>query len=157
MDDQNVANWVGGVAIGLMLAAFAWLLVSPSPGTSGGNDQVSDRQVSGTLFAHHRPLDQMRRCIDAAGGVSGCPASSFAPSAPPTPSDRRVQQSTRPGAVGVTSLPAQVPALSAPASPPPATLQSSTPPPAAPARQPLPHHGPVPGGNTSPPHTGPHP
>jgi hypothetical protein len=164
MDDKNVARWVGALALGLVLAAVAWLLVSPSPGTSGGNDQVrvSDRQLS--LSAHYRALGLMQRCIDAAAarGVSGCVAASFGPSAPPTPSDRRLQRSTRPGAVGVTPVPIQVPAPSAPATLQPATLQPATPPPAtppspAPTRRPVPRNGPVPGGNTSPPHTGPSP
>lgn len=158
MDDQNVANWVGGAAIGLMLAAVAWVLVSPSSGTSGGNDPVpvSDRQASGTGFAIHRPLHQGQRCIAA-----GCMAPRYAPSAPPTSSDRRVQGSNSPGAVGVMPPPAQVSAPAAPTSQPPPTQQPSTSPPSTPppgpTQQRLPHHGPVPGGNTTPPQTGPRP
>ena len=41
MDDQNVVDRVVAVALGLVLvAALAWQLGSPSPGTSRGNDQV---------------------------------------------------------------------------------------------------------------------
>jgi hypothetical protein len=186
MDDPNLSPWVGAVALGMMLTALAavtWLLVSLSPGPSGGDLRVGDRQVSRPPFAHHRLPDQMQRCIDAdAGrGVSGCVAASSAPPTPPTPSVHRVQRSTRPGAVGVTPPPTQVPSPSAPATlqastvqvsvvqqstpqqstpqpsaPQPSAPQPSAPPP-APTRQPLPHNGPVPGGNTSPPHTGPRP
>jgi len=167
MDDKNVANWVGGVALGMVLAAVAWLLVSQSPRTSGGNDTVSmrDRQVSRTVSAYTPTLDPIQRCIDAA--VPGCLAGSSGPSGPPTPSDRGVQRSTRPAAVSVTAPPTQVPALSAPASPPPATRppaspqpsspQPSTPASPAPTRAPLHLKGPVPGGITSPPYTGPRP
>lgn len=191
MDDPNLSPWVGAMALGMMLAALGavtWLLVSLSPGTSGSDLRVGDRQVSRLPFAPHRLPDQMQRCSDAAAGrgVSGCVAASSAPSAPPTPSVHRVQRSTRPGAVGVAPPPSQVPSPSAPATlqastvqvavlqpstpqpsaPQPSTLQPttpqpSTPPPStphsAPTRQPLPHNGPVPGGNTNPPHTGPRP
>lgn len=177
MDDQGVtyshdaSYWVGAVVLGLVLAGVAWLLASLSTGTGGGRVQVrgSDRQVSRSLSAPHRLPDQTQRCIDAAAarGVPVCTATSFAPSARATPSDRRAQRSTHQVAVVVTPPPTPGPAPSAPASIQPATLQpstppsstppSSTPPPATPTRRSLPHNGPVPGGNTSPPHTGPRP
>lgn len=172
MDERNVANWVGGAAVGLVLAAITWLLVFSSPGTGGGSDQVrvSDPRVARNIAARHRPLDQMQSCIDAAAArsVSGCAAASFAPSMPPTPSDRRVQRSTDRGAVGPGAPSVPVVAPSAPTSPPPATPQPSTSPPAstpppqptqhpASTQQPVSHTGPVPGGNTNPPHTGPRP
>jgi hypothetical protein len=165
MTDHKASYWFATVSGGLALVAVAWLLVSLDPGTSGGNVQVgaSDRRVSHPLPRHHRVPNQMPRCIDATPArVPGCLASPVAPSAPTTPPVRRVQRSTRPGTVGVTPPATQVPALSAPASPQPSTTQpSATPSPApsspAQARQPLPHNGPVPGGNTSPPHTGPRP
>jgi hypothetical protein len=161
MDDHDLANWVGGVALGLVLAAVAWLLVSPSPGTRAGDDSVglSDRQVSRIVSAYTPTFDPIQRCIDVA--VSGCLPGSSGPSGPPTPSQRRTQRSTRPGAVMVAPPPTQVLAPSAPASvppatPPPATPQTSSPAP-APTPAPVQLKGPVPGGNTSPPHTGPRP
>ena len=45
MDDQRLANWVGAGALGLVLAAVVWLLVSPGSG-SGGSDELL--QVNGT-------------------------------------------------------------------------------------------------------------
>src|SRR4051794_13733682 len=175
MDDQDVAHRVGTVALALVLVALTWVLVLPSPGMRGGNDhlRVSGRPLSGGLSAHHqRPLDQLRRCIEAAAGdVTGCVAVSFPPS---TPSDRRGQPLSHRGVAGAPRPPTRVPAPSAPAGLPPATLQPSTPQPStqpstpqpsspqpsnpqpsappAPARPPSPHNGPVPGGiggNTS--------
>jgi hypothetical protein len=161
MDDQDVANWVGAVALALVLAALGWLVVSPGPGAGGGDEvRVSGRQGSWVVSPHLRPLDQMQRCVAAAGalGVSGCVAGPSTPSASPTPSDRSTPRSTSRGEVGVTPSPAEVPAPSAPASLPPAQPQpSSSPPPPVPTRLRVPHSGPVPGGNTSPPHTGPRP
>ena len=134
LDDQDVSPWVGVMALGVLmaaLAAVAWLLVPVSHGPSGGNDQshVSDRPLSRTLPAPHRPLDRMQRCGDVATthGVPGCVAASFPPSAPPTLSARRVQRPTRPGALAVARSHTQVRTPSAPASPPPST-PASTPP-----------------------------
>jgi|tagenome__1003787_1003787.scaffolds.fasta_scaffold20939178_2 hypothetical protein len=163
MDDENVADWVVAIALGLVLVAVAWLLVSPSPGTGGGNAPApsSNRQIS--LSAHYRLLDQMQRCMDVAAGRrgSGCLAASSAPSGSPSPSVRPLQRSARLTAVAVAPPPTQVPEPSAPATVAPATLPPSSPQPSpqppAPALRPLPHNGPVPGGNTSPPHTGPRP
>lgn len=184
-DVSYVSYWVAAVCGGLALVAVAWLLLSLSPGTSGGNAlvRVSERQVSRPFAAHHRLPDQTQRCIDsaAARGVSGCAAAPSAPSAPPAPSDRRAQRSTHP-AVEVSAPRTHVPPPPAstnpqPATLQPATLQSSTPPPSnpppsspqssnpppptsphpSPTRPSLPHNGPVPGGDTSPPHTGPRP
>ena len=174
MDDQMVSPWVGAMALAVMLAALgavAWLLVSLSPSTSGGSDRVSvsERQVSRSLSPHHQLLAQRQRCIDAAAarGGPGCVAASVAPSAPPIPADRRAQGSTHPAAVVVTPPTTQVSAPTTPASLPPSTQQASTQQPStqqpstpsqpAPTRHPSPHNGPVPGGNTSPPHTGPRP
>jgi len=156
MDDRQVANWAAGVVIGLMLAVAAWLLVTPSSGASGGDGQVrvSDVQPSRTIptQSHSRP-GQMQRCVDKgpAPGVSGCVAAFPTSSSRPATSDRRLQRSTRPGAAAVTPPPTRALAPSS------ATPQPSTPPPTAPARRPAPHHGPVPGGSTSAPHTGPRP
>jgi hypothetical protein len=170
MDDQEVANRVGAVVLGLVLAALAWVLVFTSPRLTGGDDQlrVSGWQVLGAVSAHHhQPLHQLQRCIDAVapGGVSWCVAASSGPSAPPTQSDRLAQQGSGPDVVGVTPPPTPVVAPSGPATPRPVTLQPSTPRPSTPrpptpARRPLPHKGPVPGGtggSTSPPHAGPRP
>jgi hypothetical protein len=179
MDDRNVATWVGALALGLVLAAVAWLLVAPVPRMSGaGQAGPGDRQVSRTLSVHPHSLEEMQLCIDASAirGLPGCVAASFVPSLP-TPSAHRAQRAAGQAPAGVTPPPSQVPAVSAPATPPPATVQpavfqpadppssappSSTPPPptsppSAPTRRPVPHKGPVPGGNTTPPHTGPRP
>jgi hypothetical protein len=90
----------------------------------------------------------------------------------PEPRDRRVPRSTSPGTVGVAPSPAPAPAATASESPAPATLPSSTPPPSpppssspppstppppSPTKPPEHHNGPVPGGNTGPPHNGPRP
>jgi hypothetical protein len=170
MDDQEASYWsywVGAAALVLVLAAVAWLFVSTSAGTTDANVQapVTVQQVSGTRPAHHQPRDRAQRCVDAAAGrgVSGCVAETSAPSAPPTPSERRVHRSTLRAVVDVNAVASNVAIGSAPAASPvtpttpPSTPPPSTPPPAAPARAPVPHHGPVPGGNTSPPHTGPRP
>jgi hypothetical protein len=153
-DDQDLANWIAVVALGLVLAALAWVLVTLRP-TSGGHGQVhaSGSHVFGTL-TDDGPLNQTQRCIDAAATrqVSGCAARSFAPSAAPTPSDRRVQRSTGPRVVVVAAPPTQVPVPSVQASLLPSTQQ-----PRAPTKRSMPHHGPVPGGTTTPPHAGPRP
>lgn len=177
MDDREVWPWIGAVAIGAMLVALAalvWLLEPLSHGTSGDNIQVplSDGQVSRAASTHHRatharPLDRIQRCIDAPAphGASGC--ASFAPTAPPTPADRRGQQPARPHPVAdtapitqvaATSAPAtQAPSTQAPATQAPATQAPAPSAPASPTQQPSPHDGPVPGGNTSAPHVGPRP
>lgn len=169
MDDRDVLPWVGAVALGVMLAALAalaWLLQPLFQGPSGG--QTSSYPLS----THHRLLDPMRRCIDATAtrGVPGCANPSFAPTAPSTPSQRRVQRSTRAASgrgtppqtrVSTSSAPAsRPPATSPPVAPsptqPPATQPTPQPPPAS-TPSPSPHDGPVPGGNTAQPHTGPRP
>jgi hypothetical protein len=180
MDDRNLANWVGGVALGLVLAAVAWLLVFVHPGRH--DDSPS---------ANRRPVDQVQLCIDAAAAraVTGCVAASLVE--PPLPSDHRAQRPTRPGPT-VTSPPTHAPVSSAPATSQAATSQqvtshstttqattsqpattqpantqpantqpantqpANTQPPAQPQR-PAAHSGPVPGGTTSSPHTGPRP
>jgi hypothetical protein len=160
MDDvQDLANWIGRVALGLVLAALAWVLVGVRP-TSGDHGQVhaSGSQISGAL-TDHGPLDHTQRCVDAAAArqVSGCAATSYALSAPPTPSDRRVQRSTGPRAVAVTPPPAQVSVPPVQPSLPQSNQQPSTQQPRAPTKRSVPHNGPVPGGATAPPHTGPQP
>jgi hypothetical protein len=173
MNDLDVVDGIGAAALGLAIVAAAWLLLSPGPGASRADEQVrvSDRTVTSSLDARHRPLDQARHCSDAvaAAGVAGCVA---APLAPTTPSDRAVDRATP--ATGVSARLTQV-------SPPststlqqvtlqPTTLQLATlssptpssPTPSSPARQSpgptsSPHDGPVPGGSTSPPQTGPSP
>lgn len=173
MDDSDLSPLIGVMALGVMLAAVAavaWLLVPMSHVTNARSDQagISARQVSPDVSTPARRHDRLRRCVDAAvsRGGSGCAA---APSASPTPPAHRSQRSARPGAVAVT--PTRTPEPSAPLTPqptlpatPPApatTPQPSAPQPTTPApappQQPSSHHGPVPGGSTSPPHTGPRP
>ncbi len=75
----------------------------------------------------------------------------------PASRDRRAHRSTRPGAVGVTPPPTRVPASSTPVALPPAIPRPSTPEAPTGTQRPEPHNGPVPGGNTNPPHPGPSP
>lgn|SRR5690349_18643913 len=168
MDDRNLANWVGAGTLGLALAAAAWMLVSPSTGARGP-DQVrvsGGRHVSHAWDPNRPPEHQRQRCVEAAAarGVTGCAAASSLRFAPPTLPALRAQPVTRAGALGATPPPTQVlasapatvqPSTPQPSSPSPSTAQPSTPP--TPTRQPLAHHGPVPGGSTSPPTTGPRP
>jgi hypothetical protein len=77
MDDQEVANWVGGVAIGLMVAVGAWVLVSPASGTSGGDEQVrlsNGQPSSATSEPLRSQAGQTLRCAPAraATGFTGC-------------------------------------------------------------------------------------
>ena len=55
MDDQDVANLVGGIALAIMLPIVAWLIVSPNFGSSDGPDQA---RLSGELSSgtpHRQP------------------------------------------------------------------------------------------------------
>jgi hypothetical protein len=166
MDDRTVSPWVGALALGVALAALAavvWLIAPLSHDTSGITDQVSVEQVPHALSPHHRLLNRMERCSDSAStrGMPGCAAASFPTSAPPassSPPDRRAHRSTRPVAAVVAPPSSQVSVAPAPASPAPAIVtQTATPAPVTATRQASPHGGPVPGGTTSPPHTGPRP
>ena len=69
MDDRRIANWVGGVAIALILATMGWLLVSRGSGATGGQNALGDAvagQPSPTTAAHHRTADQLQGCLDTA-------------------------------------------------------------------------------------------
>ena len=162
----HVSYVVAVVCGALALAAAGWLLVSVSHGPSSGQVRVSgsDPERSRPFVTHHRVHSPLQRCIDATAsrGVPGCPASSSARSASPQLSDRHLRRPARLSTREVKTRVAPAPAPSTPQSPPssnpqPATTQSSTPsvPTSTPRR--LPHNGPVPGGNTGPPHTGPRP
>jgi hypothetical protein len=162
MDDRNLANWVGGVALGLVLAAVAWLLLVPGPGAGGGRDQVraSERRVSQAWDPNRPPEHQMQRCVDAAAAraLTGCLVAAYVRPVQPTPSAvPRALRPSRPVAVVVTPPPTHVPASAGPVNLPPATVPPSAPPPPAPTRQTSARNGPVPGGNTGPPHAGPRP
>jgi hypothetical protein len=112
---------------------------------------------SGTVTFTHTGPGRYRWTATAPGAarVSGA----YTVPAKPAPRDHQVRRPSRTGAVGVTPSPTRAPAPVTQPSPP---LRSSAPPPAAPThqpsqQQPTPHDGPVPGGNTNPPHLGPSP
>jgi hypothetical protein len=183
MDEQPVSYvsfWAAALCGGLALSAVAWLLASLSSETAGGvRLRASDLPVSSPVSVQRPGPDHTQRCIDATSvrGMSRCAAASSGRSAPVTSSRRPAQGPAHLHAVAATRPRTQVATPAAPASPPPASSSSpSAPPPArphappparphappparphAPPRVPSSHHGPVPGGATSPPHPGPRP
>src|SRR5512144_3251212 len=72
MDDRDVASLVGGTAIGIMLLVMAWLIVSPSSGTSAGTDPAAPGGLpsSGTPSSQQLGAsDPMQPCADADNAI----------------------------------------------------------------------------------------
>jgi hypothetical protein len=76
MEESNLGAWIGGIAVGLVLAVLAWLIVSPGSGSSGsggGADQAA--LTTGETSASSAPqttsdtVSETQRCREAVASL----------------------------------------------------------------------------------------